>query len=531
MNISDNVLQSSEIINFRLKELYHSRGYRPYRMSKFEEYDFYANNKDFLVSDNVITFTDTNGKLMALKPDVTLSIIKNSRDMPDEKQRVYYCENVYRVARNTGSFKEITQTGLECFGDVNGDDVADVLLLAVESLKTLSDRSVLAISNLSLIENAVSAIGISEEQRERVYKAIGDKNLHEISTVCDGSGVGETETEFLKALVSVHGGIDEVISELNALYPHDEPRGELERFYRILNKLKDSGNSDMVQVDMSVIDDINYYNGIVFKGYINGVSSAVLSGGQYDKLLEKMLRRSKAVGFAVYTDMLERIDLSDEDGNDGADDDYLNIALPKGRLGERVYAMFEKAGCECPELLDDTRKLIFENKEKKLRYFWAKPSDVGSYVERGAADIGVEGKDTLLENGSDVFELLDLKTGKCKMAVAAPKGFVDDTAKTLRVATKYPEIAQSYYRSIGRDIDIIHLNGSIEIAPIINLSDVIVDIVETGTTLKENDLEVIDTVAPISARVIANKAGFRFKGERIESIVRSLAKQTEEKDD
>ena len=206
----------------------------------------------------------------------------------------------------------------------------------------------------------------------------------------------------------------------------------------------------------------------------------------------------------------------------------LNIALPKGRLGEKTYDMFEKAGFSCPAIRESSRKLIFENEELGLRYFWVKPSDVAIYVERGAADIGIAGKDILLEYGPEVYELLDLKMGKCRMAVAAKNSFRDDPRKQLRVATKFSNIAANYYLSKGRDIDIIHLNGSIELAPILDLSDVIVDIVETGTTLKENDLSVIETIVPISARLIANKASFKFKRYLIQPLVENLARQTEE---
>ena len=196
----------------------------------------------------------------------------------------------------------------------------------------------------------------------------------------------------------------------------------------------------------------------------------------------------------------------------------INVALPKGRLGEKVYAMFAAAGYECPALLENSRKLIFENPEAGVRYFWVKPSDVAIYVERGAADIGVAGKDILLEYEPDVFELLDLDLGKCRMAVAAKKDFHDDGSRTLKVATKFSNIAARYYADKCREIDIIHLNGSIEIAPILGLSDVIVDIVETGKTLVENDLEVKETILPISARLICNKASFRFKTAEIERI-------------
>ena len=203
----------------------------------------------------------------------------------------------------------------------------------------------------------------------------------------------------------------------------------------------------------------------------------------------------------------------------------LNVALPKGRLGETVYDMFEKAGLGCPAIRENSRKLIFENAEAGVRYFWVKPSDVAIYVERGAADVGVVGKDILLEYEPEIYELLDMNLGKCRMAVAAKKGFRDDPRRTLRVATKFTHIAKDYYASIGREIDIIHLNGSIELAPILDLSDVIVDIVETGSTLRENDLEVVETIVPISARFIANRASFRFKSAAIEGVVADLAAQ------
>lgn len=205
--------------------------------------------------------------------------------------------------------------------------------------------------------------------------------------------------------------------------------------------------------------------------------------------------------------------------------EMVNIALPKGRLGEKAYALLKAAGYPCPTLEQPNRKLIFENEAAGVRYFWAKPSDVAIYVERGAADIGIVGKDILLEYSPDVYELLDLGMGKCRMAVAAPKHFREPVGDTLRVATKFPNIARAFYAGKCRDIDIIHLNGSIEIAPILGLSDVIVDIVETGTTLRENDLEVLETIAPISARLISNVASYKFKLNRIRAIRQGLEEQ------
>ena len=210
--------------------------------------------------------------------------------------------------------------------------------------------------------------------------------------------------------------------------------------------------------------------------------------------------------------------------------DFLNIALPKGRLGEKVYELFEKSGFDCPQIKEKSRRLIFENPDLKLRFFWVKPSDVAIYVERGAADIGVCGKDILLEYSPDVYELLDLGIGTCSMAVAAKKGFCDDRGRTLTVATKFPSIAKKHYLSLGRDIDVITLNGSIELAPILGLSDVIVDIVETGATLRENNLEVVERIVPLSARVISNKASFKFKTQEIENIVKYMRTQVKTDD-
>lgn len=523
MAINEKIFLNSEKINFALRELYFDKGYLPYRMSKFEEYDLYAKNKSFLVSDNVITFTDTNGKLMALKPDVTLSIIKNSKDSPKETKKVFYSENVYRVAKNVGSYQEIMQTGIECFGKVDKNTVKEVITLAVESLLTVSDDVILSVSDLDVIEKAVTESGVSQEKIGELYKAISEKNPHGVEQAL--SEVNDLKkTELIKSLISLNGSLDDVIKNLEKLNKSVKGEISLTELISVLKDLNKTKIRKFIKVDFSVIGDINYYNGIVFKGFVKGTPNAVLSGGQYDKLMLKMARKSKAIGFAVYTDELERIGETETADSDG----YINVALPKGRLGEKVYDMFSRAGFECPSILENNRKLIFTNEKKKIRYFWVKPSDVAIYVERGAADIGVAGKDILLEYNPDVYELLDLCVGKCRMAVAGKKEFDGDGTRTLRVATKFTNIAKSYYQSKGKDIDIIHLNGSIELAPILGLSDVIVDIVETGTTLKENNLEVKETIVPISARLISNKSAFKFKEKAVSVIAENLSKIVKE---
>ena len=494
MNIDDSVLSFAERLTFSLRSLYSRYGYKPYRMSKFEDYDLYSRNKDFLISDQVITFTDIGGKLKALKPDVTLSIIKNHTDGGTKK--LYYNENVYRVSKGTDSYKEIMQAGVECIGEVDSALVSENLYLAAESLALISSDFVLDVSSLDILGAAVEKITDSRALQEELVKCVSEKNPHGIIAICEENGCADI-------------GCDEAYTEL----------------CEALQRFDGTPYRDKIRLDFSVVSDRSYYNGVIFKGFLSGVPDSVLSGGRYDKLMRRMKRRSKAVGFAVYLDMLERMDeIVDADI---PRDSMLNVALPKGRLGEKVYAMFEAAGFPCPSIRENNRKLIFENPDAGVRYFWVKPSDVAIYVERGAADIGVAGKDILLEYEPDIYELLDLDIGKCRMAVAAPKDFLDDTRRTLRVATKFSKIAASHYASKGRDIDIVHLNGSIEIAPILGLTDVIVDIVETGTTLKENNLEVVETIVPISARLIANKSSYKFKGDSIMKVASELKNNQE----
>lgn len=515
MVYEDSILRTEEKAVFLLRQLYHKAGYLPFKMSKFEEYDLYSKNKDFLVSEGVITFNDTTGRLLALKPDVTLSIIKNHRDGQGQIDRFYYNENVYRIADGSHTYKEIMQTGLECMGNIGQDEVAEVALLACQSLAALCPHFVLSFSHMGLVGELLRAYDIPQDKA--FFTALKEKNP---SALC--SGLNEMQRRVCLALLQSYACPEEAFDALKAYATTEAAKDALSELGALCDRLRAAGYGEALTFDCSIISATGYYSGILFQGFIPGVASRVLSGGRYDGLMARMGKSSGAVGFAVYLDLLERAEAVE------ADDGYINVALPKGRLGEKVYAMFEAAGYECPAIREQNRKLIFENAEKKIRYFWVKPSDVAIYVERGAADIGVAGKDILLEYEPDVYELLDLGLGKCRMAVAAKKDFKDDPSKTLRVATKFSRIARRYYAEQCRDIDIIHLNGSIEIAPILGLSDVIVDIVETGKTLAENDLAAFQTILPISARLIANKASYSFKTEKIEQIKQQLGKQVKE---
>ena len=295
-------LDYQEKIIFSLRELYARYGYRPYNMNKFEEYDLYARNKDFLISDNVITFTDTTGKLMALKPDVTLSIVKNASDTA-ALQKLYYNENVYRVNKGSQGFREMMQVGLECLGDIDNYCIAEVILLAARSLQSISAECVLDISHLGLALELMDAAGIPRELQSDLFKAIGEKNLHELTALCRSAGISRERIELLQTVFALSGSISDVLPALRDL----PAGGSLEQFCRILAVLEKTDIAPILRIDFSVVDNVHYYNGFVFKGFVSGVPNRVLSGGQYDKLMKKMRRACGAIGFAVYTDALDFI--------------------------------------------------------------------------------------------------------------------------------------------------------------------------------------------------------------------------------
>ena len=297
------VLTLDEKIAFSLRSLYANNGYSKYRMSKFEEYDLYVKNKDFLVSGNVITFTDTDGRLMALKPDVTLSIIKNSKDNPRELMKVYYNENVYRVSKGTRSFKEIMQAGIECLGKVDDSVVASVLDLAKSSLDKVSSSNALEIAHLGIVEEVLAYYDFSKSEKEEIVKALGEKNEQAIRQICASKGLSVNDADVVAKLVTVYGECDTVLSKLDCFALNDACKKEIESLRNVLSMLK--SKTDVI-IDFSVVNDMSYYNGISFKGFVEGVPVSVLSGGQYDKLMAKMGRKSGAIGFAVYLDELER---------------------------------------------------------------------------------------------------------------------------------------------------------------------------------------------------------------------------------
>ena len=304
MDLNNSILKNEETLSFALRSLYARYGYVQYRMSRFEEYELYVNNKDFLISSDVITFTDTNGRLMALKPDVTLSIVRASRAAPGTLQKVYYDEAVYRTSPSARGFRELRQVGLECLGAVDDYAIGEVLLLAAESLKSISHESALCVSHLSLAGAMLDSLALRGEARTRALKCIGEKNPHELSALCREQGVPDADAARLCALAQLYGPPEQVLPELEALGCEESAVSQLRRLTAML---REGGVTDGLFLDLSVLGDMRYYNGVAFRGFVRGASAGVLSGGQYDRLLGRMGKPGRAIGFACYLDQLERL--------------------------------------------------------------------------------------------------------------------------------------------------------------------------------------------------------------------------------
>ena len=523
-------LQPKERASFALRALYEAAGCRKYHMGRFEEYGLYQENRSFLSSEQVITFTDLDGRLLALKPDVTLSIAKTAQPAPGETLRYYYHENVYRPSAESHTFKEISQMGLEMLGAVGEAQVQQAVCLAARSLDALGAEWVLEVSHMGYLFGLFDALGVPDAARAKLLEKLREKNAHELRAAAGAAGLADAAADILCSVLSLCGSYADTLAKAAALCRNGAMRAAVAELEALAVPLEKAGG--VIRLDMTLAGEMEYYNGLVFQGYLKALPRPLLKGGRYDLLMQKFTPGAGAIGFAVYLDELDRLSapLPPVQKNN-TDRVMLNVALPKGRLGDKVYNLLAGIGYGCPEDYNATRKLVVENPEAGIRYFLVKPSDVAIYVEHGAADVGIVGKDILTEASADVYELLDTGLGKCRMCVAAPADYQDDPSRPVRVATKFVSIAKSYYASMGRDIDIIKLNGSSELAPILGLSDVIVDIVETGTTLRENGLKVVTEFMPISARFIANKASYQFKHAEMDTMLEKLRAELQNKEE
>jgi len=348
------LMKQEEKAVYALRALYQHYGYSQFKMSKFESYDLYMRNKDFLVSDGIITFTDTDGTLMALKPDVTLSIVKNFRGDQVPLQKVYYNENVYRISRTSHSYREIMQTGLECMGDIGDYDICEVILLAAKSLNAISNRFVLDISHMGIVWDAIHSCVSSYDEQKDILTAIGNKNEDGLSAY-----------PLLQKIVKTSGLLKDVLPVLDEFCYNDSTKDAIRQLKTISCVLEQNRLSDHVQFDFSIVNDMNYYNGIVFRGYVEGLPSSVLSGGQYDKLMEKMGKHAGGIGFAVYLDQLSLLDINqkkyDADTivlySDDADIAALSAKADALTADDRTVLLLKKL----PQTLRYRQLLRFEN--------------------------------------------------------------------------------------------------------------------------------------------------------------------------
>ncbi len=354
MSMDTALFRSEEKVIFKLRGLYRKYGYTHFKMSKFEEYDLYAVNKEFLVSDSVITFTDTSGKLMALKPDVTLSIVKNSIDTENSVNRFYYNENVYRISDKTHHYKEIMQTGLECIGDLTRYHVCEVIRLAALSLGAISEDAVLNLSHLGVVSAALDGQEFGTGRQE-LLTCIENKNAGGVRALCEQYDIGPSRTAFLEALTAAYGEPKQVIAMLRGKTKEKKILCALDDFEQTL-ALCGNISGIRLSVDFSLVGDMTYYNGLIFRGYVKGIPSDVLRGGQYDRLMEKMGKRSRAIGFAVYLDLLDRLEKQSE-----YDVDVLLVA-PQNTPPEIILSRVEQLTAEGKTVSVQTKV------PEKLRY-------------------------------------------------------------------------------------------------------------------------------------------------------------------
>ena len=530
-------IYGSEFVQkFELQQLLYrvlaERGYQGIETPTFEFFDVFSREVGTVPSRELYKFFDKEGNTLALRPDMTPSIARAvSKYFHDETPiRLCYMGNTFiNYDKYQGRLKETTQLGAELMGEESVSADVELLSVLVEALKAAGlEEFQVSVGQVEFFKALLKEAGIGSEAEESLRRLISDKNRFAAEELLADYELSPKLRETFLEMATLSGSA-EALEKARALTDNPEALKALGRLEDIYRGLKEKGFEKYISFDLSMLSKYNYYTGIVFRAYSYGYGEPVAKGGRYDTLLSHFGRELPAVGFAIVVDQLQRALNSSEIRKEAAGPEgtrYLTFALTKGRLAKKTLELLEKVGITCEEMKDpDSRKLIFVNDELKLKFFLAKGPDVPTYVEYGAADIGVVGKDTLVEEGRKMYEVLDLGFGKCRMCVCGPASAREKLAhqEQIRVATKYPDIAKDYfYNQKHQTVEIIKLNGSIELAPLVGLSEVIVDIVETGSTLRENGLEVLEEIMPLSARMVVNQVSMKMEAERITKLIQAL---------
>ena len=530
-------IYGSEFVQkFELQQLLYrvlaERGYQGIETPTFEFFDVFSREVGTVPSRELYKFFDKEGNTLALRPNMTPSIARAvSKYFHDETPiRLCYMGNTFiNYDKYQGRLKETTQLGAELMGEESVSADVELLSVLVEALKAAGlEEFQVSVGQVEFFKALLKEAGIGSEAEESLRRLISDKNRFAAEELLAGYELSPKLRETFLEMATLSGSA-EALEKARALTDNPEALKALGRLEDIYRGLKEKGFEKYISFDLSMLSKYNYYTGIVFRAYSYGYGEPVAKGGRYDTLLSHFGRELPAVGFAIVVDQLQRALNSSDIRKEAAGPEgtrYLTFALTKGRLAKKTLELLEKVGITCEEMKDpDSRKLIFVNDELKLKFFLAKGPDVPTYVEYGAADIGVVGKDTLVEEGRKMYEVLDLGFGKCRMCVCGPASAREKLAhqEQIRVATKYPDIAKDYfYNQKHQTVEIIKLNGSIELAPLVGLSEVIVDIVETGSTLRENGLEVLEEIMPLSARMVVNQVSMKMEAERITKLIQAL---------
>ena len=497
----------------------------------FEYFDVFSNQIGTTPSKDLFKFFDTDGNTVVLRPDFTPSIarcVAKYFEPEEEPVKLCYMGNTFANASNyQGRLKETTQCGVEYVGDGSTEADAQMLSMVVDCIKSIGIEDFqISVGHAGFFDALLDAADLRRKQANDLRDLLNNKNFLGVEEFVEKLEIPGV----LKQLFLLLADFDITDEDLENAKVWS--RGftkiaiAIDSLNELKNNLKEKGIEKYVSFELGTISNYEYYTGIIFAGYTYGLGEPIVKGGRYDTLLSNFDKDAPAIGFAFVVDQLLTAVDKISSKKEVTDDRYLTFALGKGRLAKKTLQLFEQLGITCEEIFDPTtRKLIFVNEELKLRFFLSKGPDVPTYVEHGAADIGVVGKDTILEEGRNIYEVLDLGFGKCRMCICGPESAKEllQHQEQIRVATKYPQIAKDYfYNQKHQTVEIVKLNGSIELAPIVGLSDVICDIVETGATLRENGLDVLEEVCPLSARMVVNEVSMKMENERITKLIRNL---------
>ena len=529
---NENYKKKLDIQN-KLHQVFTEYGCLDIQTPTFEYFDVFSNQIGTTPSKNLFKFVDTEGNTVVLRPDFTPSIarcVAKYFEPEEEPVKLCYMGNTFANASSyQGRLKETTQCGVEYVGDGSATADAQMLSMVVDCIKAIGIEDFqISVGHAGFFDALLEAADLRRKQAKRLRNLLSNKNFLGVEAFVKEMDIDDS----LKPLFLLLSQFDIADEELR------NAKGWANKYPKVTNALTAleelKANLKKINIDkyftfeLGMVSNYEYYTGIIFAGYTYELGEPIVKGGRYDTLLSNFDKDAPAIGFAFVVDqLLTAINkLSSAKEHEAAGDRYLTIALGKGRLAKKTLKLFEKIGITCEEIFDEnTRRLIFVNEDLKLKFFLSKGPDVPTYVEHGAADIGIVGKDTILEEGRRVYEVLDLGYGKCRMCICGPESAKEllNHQEQIRVATKYPKIAKDYfYNQKHQTIEIIKLNGSIELAPIVGLSDVICDIVETGATLKENGLDVLEEVCPLSARMIVNEVSMKMENERIIKLIRNL---------